>query len=150
MSTPTVKVKPLEWGEDRRPNADCPYDHCVASTIDGDYRIEWKGWKAYDAPCVYRPTHDEFVGAYRSIDEAKSAAQADYERRIFSTIDATALTAEVERLREALIRAVGLAGAMLSNDPNEPVSDCGHVALDLWTHELDALRAALDNTGGGE
>lgn len=46
-------------------------------------------------------------------------------------------------VKALLTRALSLIDAMFTNDPNEPVSDAGHTALDLWRHEADALRSAL-------
>ncbi|GGA45832.1 hypothetical protein [Pelagibacterium lentulum] len=81
-----VTVKPLEWSVDSSPNEECRYNHCVAQTAVGPYRIEWKGWKDHDEPVVYRPIGDEFVGCFPTVLQAKAAAQADYERRILSAL----------------------------------------------------------------
>jgi hypothetical protein len=51
----------------------------------------------------------------------------------------------------ALTRAVDLIDAMMTNDPNEPVSDAGHTVLELWKIEAEKLRALAaspsSNTG---
>jgi chromosome segregation ATPase len=60
--------------------------------------------------------------------EQEHKARADY------------LAAELAKAREALTRAVSLIDAMMTNDPNEHVSDAGHVALDLWKHGAEQLR----------
>lgn len=36
--------------------------------------------------------------------------------------------AEIERLR-------ALVNCLVENDPDEPISDSGHVVLDLWRHD---------------
>lgn len=69
------------------------------------------------------------------------------ERLIASATEAVTmakLMAENARLREALRQAVGLIDAMMTNDPNEPVSDAGHTCLDLWKAKTEELRAVLD------
>lgn len=50
-----------------------------------------------------------------------------------------ATQAEVVGAVAALRRAITLIDSMRTNDPNEPVSDAGHIALDLWTDEADKL-----------
>lgn len=61
--------------------------------------------------------------------------------------DALALVAQIEAqerlietLRGDLQNALSLIGAMMTNDPNEPVSDAGHTLLDIWTHDFEKLR----------
>lgn len=48
-----------------------------------------------------------------------------------------------ERMEKALNKAIYLIDAMMTNDPNEPVSDAGHVASDLWGHDFKEIRKAL-------
>lgn len=100
----TVNVKLLEWSEAAPPTKDvCSYDHCIAETTFGKYWLEWKSWKGNEARrapffepvrtdgsdgvVIYAPGH-EYVGCEYSLDEAKAAAQADYEKRIMSAIEA--------------------------------------------------------------
>lgn len=47
-------------------------------------------------------------------------------------------------------KALSLIDAMMTNDPNEPVSDAGHTALDLWKHEAENIRAALASSNRKE
>jgi hypothetical protein len=63
------------------------------------------------------------------ITEASTAWDKCEERRL-----------EAEAMRAALGRALALFDAMIANDPNEPVSDAGHTALDMWKHEAEQLR----------
>jgi len=86
--TGAVKVKPLEWNE-------YVYDgqaedwSAEAATFGVCYVIELynDGYNAFFA--------DEDLLRYDTLDEAKAAAQQDYERRILSALE----TAETERLR---------------------------------------------------
>jgi len=56
------------------------YNYVTCDTIFGRYKIEWKGWKDYPDYSIYLDQEyitDEAVG----LDQAKAAAQADYEAR---------------------------------------------------------------------
>lgn len=55
-----------------------------------------------------------------------------------------AAEAKAARLETALRRAIALAEVMLTNDPNETISDAGHTLLEWWMAELENLRAALE------
>lgn len=97
-----VGVKGLAWSEATPPTKDvCSYDHCTAETTFGQYRLEWKSWKGNEArkPPFYEPVRtdgsdgvviyapgEQYVGCEYSLDEAKAAAQADFERRIRSAL----------------------------------------------------------------
>lgn len=72
-----VKVKPLEWAEHPIP----PSGECLASSVVGLYCIPL-GRRAFSLR--FRDTGED--GPYETIDDAKAAAQADYERRILSAI----------------------------------------------------------------
>lgn len=62
----------------------------------------------------------------------------------FSESRATALAAENDRLTRLLRLGLNVIDAMIRNDPNEPISDAGHTFLDLWKHEAEHIRAALE------
>ncbi|MFG1302666.1 hypothetical protein V5F34_00805 [Xanthobacter autotrophicus] len=72
------KVKPLEWSWEP------PYS--VARALGGHYAVErWEGARGsdhFDLIGTFLTRHDGFS----SLDEAKSAAQADYEHRIRSAL----------------------------------------------------------------
>jgi hypothetical protein len=61
----------------------------------------------------------EYQGAHASLDERASDAL-------------TALAGERDELRKALGDARELMTVLIDNDPDEPISDAGHVVLDLW------------------
>lgn len=79
-----VAVKKLEWAEPASPNEFCSYDHCSAASSLGVYQIEWKSWKDYDSPALYRG--GDYLSSSISVEAAKVAAQADFEARIRSAI----------------------------------------------------------------
>jgi hypothetical protein len=115
----------------------------------------------------YRPMQEFCSGALKDLREAASSlAELERERdearldknewsryhqqALFKEAQAVeALTAAEARervLREALASAVSLIDAMMTNDPNEPVSDAGHTALDLWKHEAEKLRSLVSKS----
>lgn len=73
-----VRVKPLEWMTPNFPG--CPY----ARTIAGAYWV-----RAFEPDEVWLELDGiEIGGRFHSIDAAKAAAQADFERRILDCITA--------------------------------------------------------------
>lgn len=89
MEAQSVKVKPLVWA-DLGDRSDCialpdPYQilgtNCGSGAPD-DPLIEFKNFRVFDpfiARCVGRE--------YETLEQAKAAAQADYERRILSALE---------------------------------------------------------------
>lgn len=78
------KVRLIEWGEEQPANKDCHYNHVVGKSPLGDIVITWKGWK--DDPYYF--TDDwafGFFGGY-SLDEAKQAIQAAYDKIVLSCV----------------------------------------------------------------
>lgn len=67
-----LEIKPLEWTEARKANADCQYDHILGTCALGKFSIEWKSWKDYDSKCVY--LNGEYLTSVCTIDEAKEIA----------------------------------------------------------------------------
>jgi hypothetical protein len=71
----------LTWTEPKKPGPDCHYDNTEAETPFGVYLITWKSWKNYPDYCI--DFQSEFVGAgSTTLDDAKSAAQIDFEERL--------------------------------------------------------------------
>lgn len=103
-----ITVKPLVWKQ--------LYE---GSTM---YPMEWNGVGAFSS-VVYRVgQHWKGSGYYSvgncfdTLEEAQDAAQTDYEQRILSAIDTSALTAsqeEVKRLREALTPSAATKAAYI-------------------------------------
>jgi hypothetical protein len=121
-----VAVKGLQWSDPRKPDGKESFqDHCVAISSIGEYRIEWKSWKG-DGAGYGIDSALGWVGCEYSLDDAKAAAQVDYEQHIRSALSTSqsdpapeiepeeiqhennlmnendALRAENERLRTAL------------------------------------------------
>ncbi|MFG1302662.1 hypothetical protein V5F34_00785 [Xanthobacter autotrophicus] len=106
-----VVVKPLEWSWEP------PYS--VARALGGHYAVEqWEGARGsfhFDLIGTFLTKHDGFA----SHDEAKAAAQADYERRILSAL-ATPPTAPAaaRSAAEAKMHAVNLEQCSIFVDSN--------------------------------
>lgn len=83
--------------------------------------------------CIFGPDDRWYMQPVGMItaDEAKSVCER--------AIRHAPQTEEVPEAVSAIRRAITLIDAMRMNDPNEPVSDAGHVASDLWTDEVDKL-----------
>lgn len=133
QATP-IKIKPLQWSEERQPNEDIRYNHVVADSPIGRFSIEWKGWKKYDSRdlCLDR----EPIGPIAStLDEAKAFA-------------AQHLQTLVERLVETPQPAAQAAPAEITDDMalafHRAYDDCA-----IWQDDVDVikvgLRAALVN-----
>lgn len=73
-----VRVKALEWSEADRP---------VASALFGYYRITPNPVSGFVVDAFGHVEGNGFVGAYPTLGEAKSAAQADHEQRIRSALE---------------------------------------------------------------
>lgn len=42
-----MKVRELEWSENRCPNKEIGYTHCIATTPFGNFTLTWKSWKQH-------------------------------------------------------------------------------------------------------
>ena len=84
-----VRVKALEWYTPSDHPQDRDEATCIAHGLGGRYTISepqrlYMGGEGY----LLWWAHDEFTFAeFRTVDEAKAAAQADFERRIRSTLE---------------------------------------------------------------
>lgn len=102
-----VKVKPLEWEQPDGPEGTAWIGH---GTDMCQYYIRFDTetasyWLPGEPP---RSNDDDSGQEFLALDEAKAAAQADYERRILSALASPVSTADVRR--QALARA-GLPSA---------------------------------------
>lgn len=68
-----VRLKPLDWSEERQPNDDIRYTHVVADSGLGRFSIEWKGWKDHDTRDLY--LDGEYVSSSFDLDTAKKGAE---------------------------------------------------------------------------
>lgn len=82
----------------------------------------------------------------RNATIAEMAVEMDRRGAAIERLEAQLAAAEAKaaRLETALRRAIALAEVMLTNDPNETISDAGHTLLEWWMAELENLRAALE------
>lgn len=78
-----VKVKPLDWKDGRN----C---ECSAETVVGLYEVGFDDgwWAQLEGGATWDWEPDRDPRSYEGPDAAKAAAQADYERRILSALQA--------------------------------------------------------------
>lgn len=80
-----VQIKKLEWDEPSGHGVD-PYFWAIgAKTEAKGYRIDWEGY-GLNHTDHKGPFKLMDIGSYKTIDKAKAAAQADFERRIRSCL----------------------------------------------------------------
>ena len=73
---------PLVWTEPSKPTQEVPYDHCTAFTPFGRFLITWKSWKDNYWPTVDETPWGEFFGSWPDLEEAKTACEAEFARRL--------------------------------------------------------------------
>lgn len=76
-----VKIKQLVWSEHRKACEECRYDHVVAESPIGTYRIEWKSWKEYDCPSIMLISDhcEDWIGVGHDVEDSKKIAQKHFE-----------------------------------------------------------------------
>jgi hypothetical protein len=74
----------LQWTENRQPNEECRYNHCIAETPFGRFLITWKDWKAYNDPTVDETPWGDWYGVFNSVDEAKTACQSELNAKLLA------------------------------------------------------------------
>lgn len=83
----SLAIKQLEWSEERQPCWECGYNHVVATSPFGQWRIEWKGWK--ENPSFYLVLQDlpMQTEAMQSLDDAKAAAQSMFVGKVLQCLE---------------------------------------------------------------
>lgn len=133
-----VKVKPLVW-RDHRPDS-FPEPAWSAQTSFGFYNIEEVS--ASDSPAyVVRLHAHHFVADKDSLDEAKAAAQADYEARIKSALVEVPADAG---MREAFVRVLASLAAAISILERTPKAKRAVASDKMFDQMLDDYRKALE------
>lgn len=134
---PVAEVKPLEW------------EGYWAAAPYGPYSI-WEGFANEEgAWCV--SWSGSIVAHAHSLEDAKSAAQADYERRIRSALSPQPTTVE-QAARVMRDRLEELDNAVANAERSGP-SAKGYVTdatFHHWCGERSALREALRALAGGK
>ena len=108
---PSVAVKALEWQSRGRKNGDT-----YANSVVGQYSVGdiWGEIKSLLRTIVDGQDDDQVLGVHGSFEDAKAAAQADYEARIRS-----ALSAQVQDVAETYADKIRKAAeCLLSPDDN--------------------------------
>lgn len=79
------EVIKLEWSEPKPPTAGVSsYDHSIADSPIGEFRVEWKSWKQYPSYVVYSP--DGNVQVEDSLEKAVSSAQETFEKTVMECL----------------------------------------------------------------
>lgn len=59
-----------KWSKEQHPNEEIRYNHMLLVSPLGMFSLEWKGWKKYDAVCVY--LDQEYLDVFNTTEEAKA------------------------------------------------------------------------------
>lgn len=131
-----VQIKALEWRE--HPNS-FPAPLWTAQTPFGFYNLE--EISASDSPAYEVRLHaHHFVAGKESLDEAKAAAQADYESRIRSALSSPPSDAsEIAALREKV--------AMLEEERDGLVDDLADAQQEPWPEWASSILKTLQANG---
>lgn len=80
-----MKVKQIEWSEERPSNAQIPYNHVIGKTPLGNFEITWKSWK--ESPS-FNVEHTVFgyISDHISLDDAKKDAQDYFEKTVLDCL----------------------------------------------------------------
>lgn len=81
-----MKIKDIDWSEEREPNEEHRYDHVIGSSPLGEFVITWKGWKESRS---YDIESEPFgwIGSEITLDEAKKFAQLEFELKVCECLD---------------------------------------------------------------
>ena len=75
-------TRPLEWSEDLPGDENTSYDHCIARTPFGKFRITWKGWKQSSIYAIDETPWGEYGGEAVDLEDAKQACAKQYSERV--------------------------------------------------------------------
>jgi hypothetical protein len=117
------RVKPLVWREYSNNG------NCMAETSIGDYVIEDHGEN--DWGIWLEDNYSPILGPYKTLEEAKAAAQADYERRILEALEPTP-----DDARAAL-------EAMLDEAEKRGMLRAAEIVRERWASTNAELEAAI-------
>lgn len=88
MEIQKVNTPPkLAWSENKKPNDNCRYDHCIAKTPFGNFLLTWKSYKedpnyGFDYGFDDTPWGEAEYGGWSTVDEAKAWAEATFLEKI--------------------------------------------------------------------
>lgn len=75
------EIAKLKWSEPEPPNQDSSYDHVMAETPFGQFKIEWKSWKDYPGFTIDNPLFlntSEWIRPKEDTLESAKQAVNDY------------------------------------------------------------------------
>lgn len=131
-SKETLAVKPLEW----EPVSDRTDD---ADGMGKLYRVTRR-----ETGAILKNSRYQDGDPYPSVEAAKAAAQADYERRIRSALVASAPVSPDADLMERMAKALSeIVWSDAKTDDFRDVDGERHVHLDITLSEWEAARTVL-------
>ena len=133
----------LNWSEDRQPCEECRYNHCIAETPFGRFVISWKGWKDHSAVTVDEAPFGEWFECWDSVEKAKSACQAEYNRRLTAAVGTALAKPEPQGPTDERITSIAKAvqecarawapnARLLGNVRAEDIDDLCNAVLTRW------------------
>lgn len=81
-----MTLLPINWSEERKPNADIRYHHVTASTPFGDFLITWKGWKDPISPVLDKAPWPDCFCAGIDLEDMKKTIEMEYHKRIMQCV----------------------------------------------------------------
>lgn len=86
-----MKVRSIEWSEEREANPEVSYNHVVGTTPFGRFLLTWKGWKEphqQDVCVDETPWNNEPVTPWTcDLDEAKALCQFTFEEKVLACVE---------------------------------------------------------------
>lgn len=77
----------IQWTPISEPTEEIRYHHVIAHTPFGWFLITWKGWKLYDSYVVDGTPWGDWYASFSTLDEAKMACGAEFNRRVQSCLN---------------------------------------------------------------
>jgi hypothetical protein len=139
----------LNWSEERQPCEQCRYNHCIAETPFGRFLISWKGWKDYPAVTVDEAPFGEWFECWNSVEKAKSACQAEYNRRLAAAVGSLPSQPEPQGATDEELEATARAAEILSMKKQGGLtsSTLDGIHAQLQEQRLAGLRAVATRYG---
>jgi hypothetical protein len=125
----------LNWSEERQPCEECRYNHCIAETPFGRFLISWKGWKDYPAVTVDEAPFGEWFECWNSVEKAKSACQAEYNRRLAAAVGSLPSQPELQGPTDGELHQLWLDLYAFHDGPTSGnVVEIARAVLARWGH----------------
>jgi hypothetical protein len=81
-----LKVKGINWSEERESNEEHGYNHVIGVSALGEFVITWKGWKKIRSYDVDESPFG-WLGSESTLESAKKLAQREFECKVIECLD---------------------------------------------------------------